>query len=101
MTDEPHLELEATRKQLLGLQLAGSDALPKLDLAGITDWEELGCVGYQPQLRRLEAVVQIKRSTGYQGGLCTAGSPEYVRFFVDWHDGAGFQDVGLTSFRAH
>ena len=72
-----------------------------LALAGSTYWEQLVCLGFQPERSRLDAVVSIKRASGYSGDLCTNGSPEYVRFFVDWGDGAGFQDVGLASFRAH
>lgn len=66
-----------------------------------TYWEELTCVGFNPELVQLEAVVSIKRSTGYNGDLCTDGSTEYVRFFIDWGDGTGFHDVGLASFKAH
>ena len=62
-------------------------------------WEEITCVGYNPQTVTLEAVVAIKQATGYSGGLCTRGSKEYVRFFVDY--GAGFEDLGFTSFDAH
>ena len=68
---------------------------------GITFWERLDCVGYNPQLGQLEAVVALRRPTGYSGDLCTKGSKEYVRFFVDWHDGLGLRDVGVTSFAAH
>ena len=31
---------------------------------GITYWEELGCVGFNPAQSRLEAIVQVKQSTG-------------------------------------
>jgi hypothetical protein len=65
----------------------------------ITYWEQVTCVGYNPQYRRLEAVVNIKQTSGYNGGLCSNGSLEYVRFFMDFHDGAGFQDMGFTSFK--
>ncbi|PWV56164.1 hypothetical protein [Chitinophaga sp. S165] len=67
--------------------------------ASITYWEQLLCVGFNPDVSRLEAVVRIKQPAGYSGGLCSAGSHEFVRFFVDYHDGAGFQDAGLTSFK--
>ncbi len=70
-----------------------------ITVSGNTQWEELACVGYNPQIGKLEAVVIIKRSSGYSGGLCTNGSSEFVRFFVDW--GAGFEHVGLASFKAH
>ena len=61
-------------------------------------WEELTCVGYNPESRKLEAIVQLKQAFGYSGGLCTNGSTEFVRFFIDW--GSGFEDVGLTGFKA-
>uniref|UniRef100_UPI0031CE3CAF hypothetical protein n=1 Tax=Chitinophaga sp. TaxID=1869181 RepID=UPI0031CE3CAF len=65
----------------------------------ITTWEELSCVGYNPSKGKLEAIVSIKQAAGYSGGLCTNGSKEYVRFFVDFKDGSGFQDMGYTSFK--
>lgn len=66
---------------------------------GITYWEQLTCVGFNPDISRLEAVVQIKQPTGYSGNLCSAGSHEFVRFFVDYHDGAGFIDAGVANFK--
>src|ERR1044071_3964527 len=65
---------------------------------GIKHWEELTCAGYNPTFKRLEAVVNVKQATGYNGNLCSNGSLEYVRFFMDFHDGAGFRDMGYTSF---
>jgi len=85
------------REQLLFL--TAIDALP--EFTGISYWEDLSCVGYNPKNSELNAIVSIKRATGYSGGLCTRGSGEYVRFYVDWKDGLGFQDVGFTSFRSH
>ncbi|SFD89484.1 hypothetical protein SAMN05518672_103743 [Chitinophaga sp. CF118] len=65
----------------------------------ITAWEEITCVGYNPEKSKLEAIVSIKQATGYSGGLCTNGSREYVRFFVDFKDGNGFQDMGYSGFK--
>jgi hypothetical protein len=65
----------------------------------ITYWEEMTCVGYNPQFKRLEAVVNVKQPSGYNGNLCSNGSLEYVRFFIDFQDGAGFRDMGYTSFK--
>lgn len=65
----------------------------------ITHWEEITCVGFNPDKSKLEAIVSIKQSIGYSGGLCSNGSKEYVRFFVDFKDGSGFQDMGYTSFK--
>lgn len=88
-------KLEMTRKMMLTNLF--SDV--KMDLMGNTFWEQLICVGFNPGLSQLEAIVSIKRSTGYSGDLCSNGSTEYVAFFIDWGDGAGFQSVGLTSFK--
>lgn len=70
-----------------------------IDFDGDTFWEEVTCVGYNPSVQQLVAVVSIKQTSGYEGGLCSDGSTEYVRFFVDW--GGGLTDVGLTSFAVH
>lgn len=77
----------------------GSSLEPVLELSGDTNWEELTCLGYNPALGQLEAVISIKQPTGYSGGLCSAGSTEYVRFFADF--GAGLTNVGLTSIQVH
>ena len=69
--------------------------------AGITYWEQLGCVGYNPQLSLLEATLTIKRANGYTTDLCQGGSFEHVRFFIDWQDGTGWHDVGVSSVRVH
>lgn len=68
---------------------------------GITYWEQLGCVGYNPQLSLLEATITIKRANGYTTDLCQGGSYEHVRFFIDWQDGTGWHDVGVSSVRVH
>jgi hypothetical protein len=75
-------------------------ALGALKPSTDTFWEEVRCIGYNPQMMRLEAIVDIKQSTGYHGDLCSAASREYVRFYVDFKDGAGFRDMGLTDFKA-
>lgn len=65
---------------------------------GNTTYEQLTCIGYRPQLKRLDAVVQIKQPVGYSGGICTAGSQEYVRFFASTDNGGSWTDLGFTSF---
>ncbi len=108
MTKE--LVKQPTKKQLKKITLLRQQSLTADNmlltlgfptLGGITGWEELECVGYNPELSTVEAMVNIKQSTGYSGNLCSTGSPEYVRFFIDYHDGNGFQDLGIESFRAH
>lgn len=65
--------------------------------AGDTSYEELTCVGYDPAIERLEAVVSIKRTYGYSGDVCSDGSTEYVRFFVDRDRDGTWEDLGLGS----
>jgi hypothetical protein len=56
---------------------------------GDTTFEQLTCAGYNPATRTLGGVISIKRSSGYSGSLCDAGSTEYVGFWVfyagAWH----------------
>jgi hypothetical protein len=68
--------------------------------AGDTEYEQLMCVGYQPQLGQLNAVVHLKLSNGYSGDICTGGSTEYVKFFSSTDDGATWTELGITSFTA-
>lgn len=66
-----------------------------------TTYEELKCVGLQPETSQLEAVVHLKQGAGYNGSLCSGGSTEFVRFFISYDDGTTWQDVGLSQFGAH
>ena len=74
---------------------------PVLEIQSNTTYERLGCVGFQPQFSRLDAVVFVTQPVGYGGGICTAGTPEYVRFFLSFDNGATWLDQGLASFQAH
>ncbi len=61
-----------------------------------TKYEELICVGYNHNMEMLEATIELKLPYGYGGSdMCTPGSTEYVRFFLDY--GAGWEDCGLTA----
>jgi hypothetical protein len=80
--------------------LKQSEFKPQLNLQSNTFYEQIGCVGFQPQASRLEAVVFIKQPTGYGGGVCSNGTPEFIRFYLSLDDGATWQDEGLTSFSA-
>jgi hypothetical protein len=60
-----------------------------------TEYEQLYCIGLDPDTGQLTAVVTVKRGSGYSGGPRTAGSREYVAFWVDW--GSGFQYEGTAS----
>lgn len=64
-----------------------------------TEFEQLTCLGLNPQQSRLEAVVNIKQHSGYDTDACGGGSLEYVRFFVQ--QGAAWVDLGSTSFNVY
>lgn len=63
------------------------------------NYEELTCIGLHPEGNRLQAVVNVKKSTGYDGGTCMEGSIEYVRFFV--RRGRTWVDLGVSTFTSH
>ena len=73
--------------------LPGNEFKPVMPLLTDTSWEELVGVGYSADRQELEATFTIKLDSGYGGALCTAGSWEYVRFWVN--TGSGWQDAGL------
>jgi hypothetical protein len=72
---------------------------PVFPLSQDTTFEQLTCLGYNPDLGLLEAVIQINQASGYSGDNCSSGSFEYIRFYVD--TGSGFQDAGLVAINVH
>ena len=98
-TELAHTQATAAQQAARHALLANLAFKIPIAFNGDTFWEEVTCVGYNPAVKQLVAVVSIKQTSGYQGGLCVDGSTEYIRFFVDW--GSGLTDVGLTSFTAH
>lgn len=81
--------------------IADSKLKPIMQLISDTGYEQLTCVGYNPDTAEMKATFSIKRSTGYSGNLCQLGSFEYVRFYLDFHDGAGFIDQGSIAVNVH
>jgi hypothetical protein len=67
--------------------------------SGDTDYEQLHCVGLDPNRNALAAVVKVKLPYGFGGAPCTIGSIEYVAFWVDW--GSGFEYAGTTTINTH
>ncbi len=105
-----NLDFEQTRNQFHALKLMNPNFFgtlkeskfePVKPIQNNTDYEELKCIGFNPQFDRLEAVVSIKRETGYGGGICSKGTPQYVRFFLSKDDGLTWIDQGITSFRSY
>lgn len=63
---------------------------PKTD--GDTSFEELKCIGLDPNHPdTLVGVIQVKKSIGYSGGPCTAGSNEFVTFWGDFDGNGSFE----------
>ena len=81
--------------------LSTSPFKPAFKLQGDTTYERLVCVGLNPVYNRLEAVVQVNQNTGYGGDICSFGSREYVRFYVDLFNDGVWHDVGLASVGVH
>jgi hypothetical protein len=81
--------------------IIGSKLKPILKLISDPSYEQLTCVGYNPDTTNMEATFSIKRPSGYSGDLCYFGSFEYVRFYLDFHDGAGFIDQGSVAVNVH
>jgi hypothetical protein len=68
-------------------------------IVGNKTYEELTCLGFNPQKDLLEAVITVKLNSGYGTSICFNGTNEYVRFYADY--GAGWQDLGFSSVRVH
>lgn len=60
-------------------------------------FEEIGCVGFHPQVRRLDAVIYVKQPFGYGGDICTRGTQECVRFYLSYDNGTSWDDLGTAS----
>ncbi len=72
-----------------------------LEKKGDTTFEALSCVSFSPERDRLEATVEIRRTSGYGGDLCSPGSHEHVRFYVSYDEGGTWTDAGLASLSVH
>ena len=87
-------------KAELDWQAAISQVLQtKLDVS----YEQLECLALEGGygLERLVATLRIKRAAGYSGGLCTAGSVEYVAFWADWDDTCTYTYLGTAQLGVH
>ncbi|UGQ48629.1 hypothetical protein [Massilia endophytica] len=79
--------------------LPQSTETPVTKIVSNTVFEQLTCVAYNPATSFLEATIAIKQASGYGGDLCSKGSTEFVRFFVDY--GSGWEDAGLAAVNVH
>ncbi len=84
------------------MKLDWAGALEVLDnTAANTSYEELYCVGLDPNRDWLEAVFTVKKPAGYSGGLCKPGSKEYVAFWADWDDTCNWSYLGTVEVNVH
>lgn len=88
--------LLATNPNYFG-NLALSPLPPVVPIQNNTRFEEIGCVGFHPQARRLDAVIFVKLPFGYGGNVCSRGSREYVRFYLSYDNGGTWTDLGDAS----
>src|SRR5262249_17582493 len=88
--------------KLLNLDWQAAIAAVAAVNANVT-YEQLECLGLEGELglERLAATFRIKRPTGYGGGLCTAGSTEYVAFWADWDNTCDYTYLGTVPVRVH
>lgn len=110
VVQRPSFEFEQERRQFRSLIMANPNYFGNLKLSPYTPvadiqvnshFEEIGCVGFQPQFDRLDAVVYVNQPSGYGGEICSNGAPEYVRFYISYDNGTNWSDLGLTSFTAY
>jgi hypothetical protein len=106
MSTTPKVEVERSEFRKLLLQnpnyfgnLEKSALKPVKKFVANTSYEQLTCVGYNPEKQFLEATIAIKQPFGYGGNLCQAGTTEYVRFFIDY--GTGWVDAGVVGAVVH
>ena len=83
------------------LDKLGLGIIQKTD--GDTSYEELKCIGLDPNVPdTLIGVIQVKKSAGYSGGPCTAGSREYVTFWADFDGNGSFETpLGTADVRVY
>ncbi|MEP7118166.1 MAG: hypothetical protein ABI880_11330 [Acidobacteriota bacterium] len=89
------LSAEAFGALVPGVALDPDEVLKALSKDGDTSYEELTCIGLDPNAPdALVGIITMKKANGYSGGPCTTGSREYVTFWADT-DGNGSFDTCL------
>lgn len=118
----PKLEVEPERFAFTTLQMAAGnlEVLASLkpsfdkinidlsDLVGVIEdttgnisYEELVDLGLESNREKLVATYQVKKQSGFSGGLCTNGSTEYVAFWADWNDTCAWEYLGTVAVKAY
>lgn len=97
------LVLESLESILPGIELDIDDLVGNLfPTDGNTRYEELTCIGFNPNNDTMIGVIRIKKPSGYSGGPCTEGSREYVTFWADYNNNGTFETcLGTASVQVH
>lgn len=66
-----------------------------------TTYEQLHCVGLDYNRSALVGTFKVKKSVGYNGGLCSKGSKEFVSFWIQDGDSCKWEHAGTTSVDVH
>jgi hypothetical protein len=75
--------------------------VPKDATKANVDYEELECVGLDNQIENLVATIRVKKKAGYSGSLCTAGSKEYISFWIDWNNDCQWEYLNTMQINVH
>ena len=100
---QPSHELHLTRRLLLEHSPDGRE-MPERVLryarnhSCVTHWEELLCVAINTKVSHVMAVAGIHQPDGYSSVVNNHDSREFVRFFIDWGRGEGYQPIGMADF---
>ncbi len=90
-----HLPGELAASKLNWKDITDFYTIPKFN----TSYEELKCISLNKDQSEVHASVEVKKSTGYSGDLCSAGSKEYVAFYMDF--GSGWVYMGTSYVSTH
>jgi hypothetical protein len=94
--------LLATSKAFAALDLDLSSILDLWDKdAGDTTYEQLDCLGLDYHRDLLVSTLRIKKPSGFSGPPCSAGSTEYVAFWVDYGNTCQWTYVGTSQVVVH
>lgn len=111
---ERTVKIEKTRSDFKNIMLKNLNyfgTFPETKLKAVLSsksnkkYEDIDCLGFYPEEDLLEAIISIKSPFGYKGDICSDGSFEYIRFYIDWDGNGNFSDpdgdVGLAGVNVH
>jgi hypothetical protein len=92
----------STISELADIGVNWSDALNAyLDNPGDTTYEQLNCLSLDYNRDLLVGTFSIKLSSGFSGPPCSAGSVEYVSFWIDYDDTCEWTYLNTAKVAVH